>query len=217
MIKIQWLGHAAFLVTNGEKRIIIDPYESGSYSEAVNYKPIRLEADFVVTTTPGRPDHAFTQDIKGNPKVISEAGKHRINGLKIYGEADFSDRSGDQERGRVTVFVIDFENIRICHLGNLGHLLTEEKVKRIGRVDVLMVPVGGFFTLGVPEVEQVIEALKPKLIFPMHFQNEACLFQIDKVDRFLEGKQNVRTLNTSEMTIENLPETSEIVVLKHAF
>lgn len=215
-MKIQWLGHSAFLVTHEGKRVIIDPYESGSYSGAINYKPIRVEADYVLTTTPGRPDHAFTQDIKGTPKVIAEAGTYRINGLKIFGEPDFSDRSGDAVQGKVTVFVLDFGDYRVCHLGNLGHLLTDEKVKRIGRVDILMVPVGGFFTLGVPEVEDVVAKLKPKLIFPMHVQNEACLFQIDPVDRFLLGKKNVRVLASSEYVVNGLPENPEIVILKHA-
>jgi L-ascorbate metabolism protein UlaG (beta-lactamase superfamily) len=108
--------------------------------------------------------------------------------------------------------------VRLCHLGDLGHLLSGPETAEIGQVDVLMVPVGGFYTIDAVAASKICEQIKPKVIIPMHYRNDKCSFPISEVEDFLKGKANVKRLNTSDLELMagQLPQATEIVVLKHA-
>lgn len=215
-MKIKWLGHASFLLTAGDKRIITDPYEPGCYDGAVGYKPIKMEAD-IVTISHEHADHNYFKDIKGNPEVIRESGIHEVKGIKIEGISVYHDKSQGKERGKNTIFVMELEGLRICHLGDLGHLLSEAEIKKIKPLDVLFVPTGGYYTIDAYEAEEVVEKLEPKVVIPMHFKTSVLGFPIAKVDEFTKGKKNVKRLGCeTEITKEALPKAREIWVLEHA-
>jgi len=210
-MKIRWLGHASFLITadNGT-RIITDPYIVGN---GLGYGEIKDAAD-VVTVSHDHFDHNNVASVGGDPKVVKEPAE--ASGIKFEGVATHHDASGGSERGNNTIFCMDIDGVRVCHLGDLGHPLNDQQVADIGKVDVLLVPVGGFFTIDAKVSSEVCDKLNPRVIIPMHYKNEKCQFPISGVDDFLEGKRSVRKLDSSEAEFEAgaLPAETEIIVLK---
>jgi L-ascorbate metabolism protein UlaG (beta-lactamase superfamily) len=184
-LKIKYLGHSAFILTSDAgKKILMDPYESGSYGGAVGYKPITEKVD-VVTASHEHEDHFCLEGLPEGYDVVKTPGKHDAAGFSISGVKTCHDTSGGEERGSNIVFTVDVDGVLICHLGDLGHTLSREETAAIGRVDVLLVPVGGHFTIGPGEALDVIEALDPAVIIPMHYKTEVLDFPIAPVEDFL--------------------------------
>ncbi len=216
-MRIKWLGHASFLITTDDGiKIITDPYEPGAYNGAVGYKPIDEEAD-IVTVSHEHEDHNYVKGIKGNPQVVKGIGERNIKGIKIKGIATKHDPHDGKERGDNTVFVIEVEGVKICHLGDLGHVITDEQKNEIGCVDVLLVPVGGYYTIDAKQAWEVVQKLSPKVVIPMHFKTEVLGFPISSVDDFIKDKENVKKREEEvEIKKDELPQNLEIWVLKHA-
>ena len=213
-MRIKWLGHAAFLITAEDgTRIITDPF--GKFPD-LNYKPIKETAEIVVVSHQ-HGDH-IGGEVKGNPQTVSEVGTRKVKGIEFKGVASFHDPSGGSQRGTNTIFCFTVDRVKVCHLGDLGHLLSEKQIAEIGEVDVLLIPVGGFYTIDAQEATQVCAQLNPKVIIPMHYKNEKCNFPISGVEDFLQNKSNVKRLDTSEIEIKKaeLPASTEILVLQPA-
>ena len=214
-MRIKWLGHACFLVTStGGARIITDPYAVGG---GINYCPIEETADVVVVSH-GHGDHNNVAAVQGQPEVIKGPGTKTAKGIPFRGVATSHDTSQGTQRGSNTVFCFTIDDLSLCHLGDLGHVLSQAQVSEIGGVDILFVPVGGFFTIDAAVANQVCDQLKPKVIIPMHFKTSKCAYPIAGVEDFLEGKKNVRKAMASEVEFrrEALPTVTEIVLLKPA-
>ena len=216
-MKIKWLGHASFLITAVEgTRIITDPYTPGAFG--LEYDRIGEEAD-IVTVSHDHADHNDAKAIPGNPQIITGDGKHWAKGIEFNGIASCHDESGGKERGDNTIFIFSVDDITFCHLGDQGHILTDEQISKIGPIDVLMVPVGGSFTIDAAGADKIIEQLKPKIVIPMHFQNDRCPgFPVSDVEPFLAGKTNVKHVDDSKIELKSgrLPSATEIIVLKPA-
>jgi L-ascorbate metabolism protein UlaG (beta-lactamase superfamily) len=217
-MKIKWYGHAAFLITSDEgTKIIIDPYEPGAFGGQLSYGKIKDQADIVLTSH-DHADHNYTQDLPGTPQVVKGSGPKTLKGISIKGVSTYHDPSKGSERGANTIFTIKINNIQLCHLGDLGHLLSDKELAEIGPVDILLIPVGGFFTIDPREATRVAEQIKPRILIPMHFKTGKCGFSIAPVEDFLKGKANIKRPKTSEATFEKatLPQQMEIVVLEYA-
>jgi L-ascorbate metabolism protein UlaG (beta-lactamase superfamily) len=217
-MKIKWYGHAAFLITSDQGlKIIIDPYEPGAFGGQLSYGKITDQGDIVLTSH-DHADHNYTKDIPGAPQIVKGSGSKTIKGISIKGISTYHDPSKGSERGTNTVFTIKLDNIHLCHLGDLGHLLNDKELAEVGSVDILLIPVGGFFTIDPKEATRVAEHIKPKILIPMHFKTQKCGFPIAPVEDFLKGKTNIRRAKTSEATFDKatLPRQMEIVVLEHA-
>jgi len=213
-MNIKWLGHATFLITsdNGTK-IITDPYEP---NERLTYGEIKESAD-IVTVSHGHGDHNNVAAVGGNPSVVKEAAE--IKGIKFNAIPAHHDNAGGEQRGDNTIFCFEIDGVKLCHLGDLGHPLSDGQLAELGKVDVLMIPVGGNFTIDATVADEVCEKLAPRLIIPMHFRNERCPdFPVAGVDDFIKGKSNVTNLEVSEMglTAGVLPSDVQIVVMKPA-
>lgn len=217
-MRIQWMGHASFLLTsaNGTK-LLTDPYEPGAYGGAVGYKGIEEPVD-LVTVSHDHEDHNYTKGVKGNPKVISGTGIKQEKGIRFSGIGSFHDPRQGKDRGANTIFFWEMDEISICHLGDLGEALSASQIAEIGTVEVLLVPVGGFFTIDAAEATSIIKQLKPSLVIPMHFKTEVLNFPVAKVEDFTRDQKRVRYLESSEIEItrESLPKETEIWVLKYA-
>ena len=214
-MRIKWLGHACFLITSRDGlSIITDPYAVGG---GINYSPIDETAD-IVTVSHGHDDHSSASSVKGKPDVISSNGTKTARGIQFKGVATYHDEAQGGQRGPNTIFCFTVDGMRLCHLGDLGHVLNREKIDEIGAVDILFVPVGGFFTVDASTAAQVCDQLGPKVIIPMHFRTPKCAYPIADVDSFLKGKKTVRRVDTSEVDFEaeNLPTTTEIMLLRPA-
>lgn len=215
-MKVKWYGHAAFRVETGGVRIIIDPYKPGAYGGGIGYGKIADEADLVLISH-DHDDHAYTGDIKGRFQVIRNEGEMEVKGVKIKAIPSFHDDKRGKERGRNLIFIIEAEGVRLAHMGDLGHTLDEDLVGKIGKVDILLIPTGGLYTIDAKAAEKVVDALNPLVIIPMHHKTEKCGFPIAPVEEFLKGK-DYEKVDSSEMefTKEGLGGKRRVVVLKHA-
>ena len=214
-MKVKWLGHSCFLVTSKSGvRIITDPYAVGG---GINYAPIKESADIVVVSH-DHDDHSNVSAVQGNPEVVTGTGKKIAKGIQFRGVATNHDAAQGRQRGPNTVFCFTVDDIKLCHLGDLGHVLSQEQVNEVGHIDILFVPVGGFYTIDARAASQVCSQLKPKVVIPMHFKTPGCAYPIAGVDDFLKDKKNVRKIAGSEVGFERekLPAATEIVVLQPA-
>jgi L-ascorbate metabolism protein UlaG (beta-lactamase superfamily) len=210
-MKIKYLAHAAFLITaeNGIK-IVTDPYQT---SDGLRHGAIKETAD-IVTVSHEHGDHNNVTAIKGTPQLVRTDGE--VKGIKIKAVAAAHDDKSGSQRGKNTIFCFEVDGVNVCHAGDLGHELSAEQVKAIGKVDVLMVPVGGFFTIDAKTAARVCDQLKPKVILPMHYKTDKLGFPITGVEEFLKGKTNVTRSNDSEIELkaDKLPAAAQIIVLK---
>ncbi|MDR2017852.1 MAG: MBL fold metallo-hydrolase [Syntrophobacterales bacterium] len=217
-MKIKWYGHAAFGITTDQGvKIIIDPYQSGAFGGALTYGKITEEADLVLTSH-DHDDHNYVKDIKGTFVRIATPGIHESKGVKIQALPAYHDPSKGSERGSNLLFVIEADGLRVTHFGDLGHVLGNDLIKDLGPIDVLLLPVGGFFTIDSLEATEVMESVKPAITIPMHFKTEKCEFPIAPLDEFTKGKKGVIKVKSSEIEVvkESLPQKPEIFVLQYA-
>lgn len=217
-MKIQWLGHASFLITSDSGvKILTDPYEPGGYNGAIKYGALKEPVD-VVTISHEHPDHAYHQMAQGNPMILRGPGEFIACGISFDGVPTAHDTSCGSERGKNTVFRFTVDGIKICHAGDLGHILSQDQAAELGSIDVLMVPVGGYFTVSPADAWKVAEQLDAKIVIPMHYKTEKVDFPIVGVEDFLKDKPTVRRLDSSTLELgkDDLPAEREIVVLRHA-
>ena len=214
-MKIKWLGHASFLITSDSgTKIITDPYTPGGFG--LDYGEIKEAAD-IVTVSHEHGDHNNVATVGGNPEVVK--GVAEAKGLKFTGVPTYHDEAGGSQRGNNVIFCFEVDGIRVCHLGDLGHQLSEQQVAEVGKVDIVLVPVGGNFTINADVATEVCSKLAPKVIIPMHYQNERCSsFPVAGIEDFLKGKQGVTRPDSSEAAFKagELPVATQIIVLKPA-
>jgi L-ascorbate metabolism protein UlaG (beta-lactamase superfamily) len=210
-MKIKWLGHAAMLITSDSgTRIITDPYEP---APSLNYGEIDESAD-IVTISHEHPDHNNTAGVGGSPTVVR--GATEAKGISFRGIPTAHDEAGGSQRGGNTIFCFEVDGVSICHVGDLGHALDNRQVAETGKVDVLLIPVGGTYTIDAAGAAGIIAQLKPRVTIPMHCKNDRCTFLSGTMDDFTAGKGNVTRLDSSEVEIkaENLPAEPQIIVLQ---
>lgn len=213
-MNVKWLGHAHFLISSDKAKIALDPFDN-----SVGYPMPAITADILLMSH-GHFDHSNASAVKGNPIQITGYGKKSAKGIDFMGVKTYhDDQQGKSGRGENTVFVWEMDGIKFAHCGDLGHLLSEQQVKEIGPVDVVMIPVGGFYTIDSKVAAQNIEKLKPRVVIPMHYKQPfmGANFPIDRVDVFLQGKENVLKVgkNTLSLSEEKLPKETTIFVLEY--
>jgi len=213
-MKIKWLGHASFLITaeNGTK-IVTDPYTTG---ERLKYAPVNESAD-VVTISHEHGDHNNLASVKGKPQAIKGTVSTSVKGIEIKGIAAFHDDAQGKQRGTNTIFCFNIDGVRVCHMGDLGHQLSDKQIAEVGKVDVLLTPVAGTYTIDAKTATELMNKLKPKVTIPMHFRNPKCDYPVTTVDEFTKDKKNVKVMDASEIEFKKgkLPE-NQIIVLKPA-
>jgi len=215
-MKIKYLGHSAFLFTSNKGvKIVTDPYapEPG----VLEYGEITESAD-IVTVSHSHHDHDNVAAVRGNPAVVDRVGRAAVKGIEFNGVASYHDDAGGSLRGDNIIFCFGVDGVTVCHLGDLGHRLDDNQLKEIGRVDVLLIPVGGVYTIDAKVATEVCDQLKPRVVMPMHYKTEKSLPGIFGVDEFLRGKANVSRPDSSQAEFKpgELPATVQIIVLKPA-
>ncbi len=206
---IRWLGHACFYFEGEGVTLLTDPF-----NDEVGYPLPELEVD-LVTVSHDHYDHNAYELLPGKPKVIREEGKHLHGSLEFLGVSVFHDQEQGALRGENIIFTWEMEGIRLCHLGDLGHLLEKADLERIGSVDILMIPVGGIYTVDADLARDVVEQLRPRLVIPMHYQTEPLSFALGSVEDFTDHFSNVVKGKSWQGTVKDLPEEREILVLDY--
>ncbi len=207
-MRLYWLGHACFLLVAGDgTRVVTDPF-----NEQVGYPVPRVHADLVIVSHQHF-DHNATGVLTGRPRVVAEPGEHRVGSLTVRGVATYHDTVQGRQRGTNTVFVITVDGVRVCHLGDLGHELSPAQITEIGPVDVLLVPVGGTFTVGPAEAQRTVEALRPAVAVPMHYRTPHVSLPLAPVEEFTRQFRRAAHRDFLEAEAGSLPPPTEVVVL----
>jgi L-ascorbate metabolism protein UlaG (beta-lactamase superfamily) len=207
-MELIWYGHACFKIKDRNITIVTDPY-----SNEIGLAMPKLDAD-ILTVSHRHFDHDNVSAVSAR-YVLTTPGEFEIKGIFIEGIDSFHDTSQGAERGRNTIFVFHLSDLTVCHLGDLGHTLTDEEAERIGDVDILLIPVGGKFTIDAKEAVSVINQIEPKVVVPMHYKTEGINIDLDEVKKFCEemGVSEEPQGDTLKIQKKDLPEEGMNVVI----
>ena len=181
---ITYLGHSSFRLKGKVASVVIDPFDSKTVG-----LPFQKVSAEIVTISHDHEDHNQAEMVKDVRKVISGPGEYEINGVSIVGIASYHDDVKGAKRGKNTIYMIEMDGLRIVHLGDLGHKLSEKFIEKVGSVDVLMIPVGGEYTIGAVRATELARLIEPGIIIPMHYKvpnlNPATFSKLASVEPFL--------------------------------
>ncbi len=211
---ITWYGHSCFRIQSGELVIVFDPF-----AKEIGLTPPRFKADIVLVSH-AHYDHSNAESLSGEPFLISGPGEYEVKGIYARGVPTYHDASRGKERGTNTIYVAEVEGIRIAHLGDFGEgALRDETLSLMGDIDILLLPVGGVYTIDANDAAKIVKQVEPRFVIPMHYQIPGLKVRIDPVDSFLKemgaGKiQPVDRLTVKKKDTEE--EKTEVVVMKPA-
>ena len=196
-MKLKWLGHSCFELTLPGGVIVTDPYD-----DSVGYPPLRVKADAVLSSH-DHFDHNHFEAVTGNPRILNAPGVHEVCGAKITAVPAFHDEVRGAKRGENLIHLIEAEGLRIAHLGDLGHQpATDAQREALSDLDVMLIPIGGTFTITTPDAVKLIEAFRPRCAIAMHFKNRYCHFNISDETEFVRLTGATRLPNEIEITQE---------------
>ncbi len=210
-MEVSWLGHSCFRLKGSQAVIITDPCPPD-----LGYPPGKPTAR-IVTVSHQHPSHSYVKGVAGEPRLVVGPGEYEISGVLIIGIATFHDAEGGGKRGKNTVYLMEVDGVAVCHLGDLGHVLTAEQVEEIGDVDVLLLPVGGVSTINAPMAAEVIRQLEPKVVVPMHYKTPTLSRELDPVEKFLKemGIEQITPQPKLSLTPSNLPASTQVFLLNY--
>ena len=178
---ISWFGQSCFRIEAKEGSILMDPF-----SKDIGLKPPKIKDDLVLVSH-NHYDHNNVEDAPAETFIIKNPGEYEKNGIAVLGINSYHDKSEGKERGSNTIYVIKAEDMTVCHLGDLGQeKLDEKQVEEIGDVDILMIPVGGSYTINYKEALEVISQIEPKIVIPMHYKVKDLNVDIESADKFVK-------------------------------
>ncbi|MCD4829651.1 MAG: MBL fold metallo-hydrolase [Candidatus Cloacimonetes bacterium] len=195
MIDVRWFGHSMWRISHQGVTIVTDPFTDIGYP-----MPTGLAADIVLVSH-DHYDHHNTALVHGDPTVVREAGQYEFCGVAIDMAPCWHDEEQGAQRGPNLLMRFDVGGRRFVHCGDLGHMPDDETLARLGEVDVLMVPVGGFYTIDAGTAGKLVEKLKPKIVFPMHYKTAVLDFPIDTVEPFARHASNVRVVENNHVIL----------------
>lgn len=210
---ITWLGHSCFKIQDkiGPDGITIatDPFD-----KSVGLKVPRFEAD-IATISHGHSDHSNISAIKGDPFVINGAGEYEVKSVFIEGIEVYHDDKQGAERGKNIMYRIDIDDMSVVHLGDLGHALDSKQLDNLEGTDILLIPVGGVYTIGAKKAVEVVSQIEPRIVIPMHYGMPGLKIKLDGVDKFIK-ELGVKPTHEDKLKIskKDLPtEDMELVIL----
>jgi L-ascorbate metabolism protein UlaG (beta-lactamase superfamily) len=210
-LDITWLGHSCFRIKGKEAVLVTDPCHP-----SLGYSLGKLQAD-IVTMSHFHPGHSYTEAISNDFKVISGPGEYELKGTFITGTVTFHDAEKGSKLGKNTVYLIEFDGMTLCHLGDLGHLPDSDLTEALGEIDVLFLPVGGVTTIGGSVAAEIVRSLSPKVVIPMHYRTPSLVGELEPVDRFLKELGLKETVSQLKLSVNraNLPLTTQVIVLDY--
>ena len=208
-MEITWSGHSCFTVRGKETTLVFDPCppDFGCAS--------RWGSPQAVLVSHNHPGHSYTSELKGAAHIFSGPGEYEVGGAFISGLGTFHDGERGADRGKNTVYVVEMEGLTLCHLGDLGHALTGQLARELGKVDILFVPVGDVTTLSVAEARALARTLQPRYVLPMHYQTEKARHDLEPIETFLQAMATPQAETRPRLQVSSttLPLTAQVVVL----
>jgi L-ascorbate metabolism protein UlaG (beta-lactamase superfamily) len=196
-MRIKWLGHSCFKITSKTGiRILTDPFDDN-----VGYKIPAVETD-IITISHGHYDHNFVDCVKGNFEVINKVGNFYVKDIPITGIHTYHDAEEGAKRGNNIVYTYEIDGMKLCHLGDLGHELVPSQIEMIGKVDVLLIPVGGVYTINFEEAVKVVQQINPCIVIPMHYKTSALKFNLEGVENFTANFESVERPSSQVLEIQ---------------
>ena len=210
-MEITWLGHSCFRLRGKGATVVTDPFDKTS-----GYHLGKITAD-IVTVSHDHPQHSFVSGIGDDPKVLRGPGEYEIAGVFIYGIKTFHDSNKGQTRGKNTAYLMEIDDIKVCHLGDLGHVLSVGQIEELSDAEVLLIPVGGVSTIGASAAAEIVNLIDPKLVIPMHYKTEAARMELEPLGKFLKemGIKELSPLPKLTVNKSGLPIDTQVVVLDY--
>lgn len=211
-MEISWFGQSCFRLKSKNAQIICDPFDPAT----TGLKKPKLSGD-VVTVSHTHPDHNATEIVEGDPIIFWGPGEYEVKGARIKGIGSFHDNKEGKERGINTIFTYYLDGVTVCHLGDLGHQLSSTHLEQLGSIDILLVPVGGVYTIDASDAVEVIGQLEPKIVIPMHYAIPGLKFELGTVEAFFKayGQQITDPEQKLSMTAEKLPDVTQVMRLEY--
>ncbi len=214
-MELTWYGHSCFrMAERGMASVVTDPYD-----DSIGYPPLKLKAD-VVTVSHDAPGHNYLDAVKGEARAITGPGEYEIGGVFITGISTSRANGGKkkaEDAKRNTLYLLDFEGLTVCHLGDLDHVPTQAQIEALGSVDVALVPVGGGAGLNAAQAAEVISLIEPSIVVPMHYKTPVVSLKLDPVGKFLKemGLGTLTPEPSLKLTKSSLPEETHVVLLEY--
>lgn len=209
-MKIKYFGHSCFSLSYESGPVLVtDPFD-----ESVTYPPCTIACDAALVSH-DHFDHNHIQSLSGEFEVIKTAGEHEVKGVKITATHSYHDPEKGALRGENLLMRVEGEGLSIAHLGDLGHMPNEEQKAVLQNLDILMLPIGGTYTIDTPQAEELIAELKPRRVIAMHFKTDAYEINISTCDAFAADMKAAFMPNEIEITRENLMTLPEVMILNY--
>lgn len=206
---ITWYGHSCFRLTERNMiAVTTDPYDA----TVIGYSPLKLKSQ-VVTVSHDSPGHNHLDGVSGIEYVLSGPGEYEIGGVFITGTLMYDKKSASPKRN--IVYVMNFNDLTVAHLGDLDHIPNQSEVDAMGDIDVVLIPVGGGAGLHASQAAEVVSLVEPSIVVPMHYQTPYTNLELDPVERFLRemGVTAPVADDSLKITKSSLPEQTQIVIL----
>ncbi len=213
-MEITWLGHACFRLRGKEVTVITDPF-----GPQLGYNLGRVSAQ-IVTISHDHPGHNNAAAVGGDPYVVRGPGEYEVQDVLITAVAAYHDDERGKRLGRNTIYLLHIDDLAVCHLGDLGHLLTDHQREEIGDVDVLLAPVGGKNTINAVQAAEVISQVDPRIVIPMHYATAATEGKVeglDPLEKFCRemGVEVVEPQPKLAVTRGSLPAEPQVITLSY--
>lgn len=216
-MEITYIAHSSFKIKSKNTVLVTDPYDPAT----TGIKFPKIASD-IVTVSHDHPDHnmesLITEGVSTRKKVLVGPGEYEVAGISIRGFQTFHDDKKGEERGKNTIYLMEVEEYKVLHLGDLGHKIEQSMIEKLGTVDILMVPVGGVYTIGSADAVEMVHAIEPKIVIPMHYHlsslKEETFGGLEKVEEFLNAL-SLPVEETDKLVLKGpLAEEQKVVKLK---
>jgi L-ascorbate metabolism protein UlaG (beta-lactamase superfamily) len=210
-VEIAWLGHSCFRIRGREATIVADPCPPSS-----GYDIGKPTAN-IVTVSHAHENHSYVKAVAGKPAILVRPGEYEIHGAFMTGVRTYHDAHKGAEQGLNVCFVIEMEDVRVCHLGDLGHTPTPDQVEEMSGAAVLLIPVGGHTTIDAPTAAEVVNIIEPAIVVPMHYRTADVQSELATIDRFLKemGAKDLEPQPKLTVNRKSLPHETQVVLLDH--
>ncbi len=208
-MKFWWFGHSSFAIEDDGIFLVTDPFDKSVGYPIPNVKPTH------VTESHQHFDHNAHNLLRGNFEVIKEPGIYNFGALQIEGIPSYHDEEKGAKRGPNIIFKMKFpSSVAVVHFGDLGHMIDENTIKKLENVDVVMIPVGGIFTIDAKKATEIVNRLKPHLVFPMHYMTKYVSFELGKLENFTSSFKDVSSVKGPfEVNLEDIRKFDRKVVI----